>query len=43
MRRSATALRRHIRGRLFENGGLLPHPHATLAGPTYEQWLTATS
>ena len=24
---------------LFENGGLLPGPHATLAGPTYADWL----
>lgn len=24
---------------LFENGGLLPGPHATLAGPTYTNWL----
>lgn len=24
-----------------ESGGLLPSPHATLAGPTFEQWLTA--
>lgn len=24
---------------LFENGGLLPGPHATLAGPTYAEWL----
>ena len=23
----------------YENGGLLPGPHATLAGPTYEEWL----
>jgi uncharacterized protein YbjT (DUF2867 family) len=23
----------------YENGGLLPGPDATLAGPTYEQWL----
>jgi uncharacterized protein YbjT (DUF2867 family) len=28
---------------LFENGSLLPGPHATLAGPTYEQWLDATT
>jgi uncharacterized protein YbjT (DUF2867 family) len=25
---------------LFENGGLLPGPHATLAGPTYADWLS---
>lgn len=24
---------------LFENGGMLPGPHATLAGPTYAEWL----
>jgi uncharacterized protein YbjT (DUF2867 family) len=24
---------------LYENGGLLPGPHATLAGPTFEEWL----
>jgi uncharacterized protein YbjT (DUF2867 family) len=24
---------------LYENGGLLPSPHATLAGPTFEEWL----
>ncbi|MFD3558698.1 SDR family oxidoreductase [Streptomyces sp. NPDC058686] len=23
---------------LFENGGLLPGPHATLAGPAFEEW-----
>jgi uncharacterized protein YbjT (DUF2867 family) len=28
---------------LFENGGLLPAPHATLAGSTFEQWLDSTS
>ena len=28
---------------LYENGGLLPSPHATLAGPTFEEWLAATS
>jgi len=28
---------------LFENGALLPGPHATLAGPTFEQWLDSTS
>jgi hypothetical protein len=26
-----------------EGGGLLPGPHATLAGPTFEEWLAATS
>ena len=26
-------------GEAYETGGLLPGPHATLAGPTYEQWL----
>jgi uncharacterized protein YbjT (DUF2867 family) len=25
---------------LFENGGLLPGPHATLAGPSYARWLS---
>lgn len=24
---------------LYENGALLPGPHASLAGPTFEQWL----
>jgi len=24
---------------LEETGGLLPNPHATLAGPTFDQWL----
>jgi uncharacterized protein YbjT (DUF2867 family) len=28
---------------LFENGALLPGPHATLAGPTFEEWLDSTS
>jgi uncharacterized protein YbjT (DUF2867 family) len=28
---------------LFENGALLPGPHATLAGPTFEEWLDAES
>jgi uncharacterized protein YbjT (DUF2867 family) len=28
---------------LFETGGLLPGPHATLAGPTFEEWLDSTS
>ena len=27
---------------LNANGGLLPGPHATLAGPTFEEWLDAT-
>ena len=26
---------------LFESGALLPGPDATLAGPTFEQWLDA--
>jgi uncharacterized protein YbjT (DUF2867 family) len=26
-------------GHLFETGALLPGPHATLAGPTFEEWL----
>jgi uncharacterized protein YbjT (DUF2867 family) len=28
---------------LYESGALLPGPHATLAGPTFEEWLDATS
>jgi hypothetical protein len=28
---------------LAESGGLLPGPHATLAGPTFEEWLDATT
>jgi hypothetical protein len=28
---------------LYENGSLLPGPHATLAGPTFTQWLEATT
>jgi uncharacterized protein YbjT (DUF2867 family) len=28
---------------LFEDGVLLPGPHATLAGPTFEDWLDSTS
>ena len=28
---------------LNESGALLPGPHATLAGPTFEQWLDSTS
>jgi uncharacterized protein YbjT (DUF2867 family) len=28
---------------LYETGALLPGPHATLAGPTFEQWLDSTS
>ncbi len=27
---------------VFESGGLLPGPNATLAGPTFEAWLEAT-
>jgi uncharacterized protein YbjT (DUF2867 family) len=27
---------------VFEKGGLLPGPHATLAGPTFEAWLDST-
>ena len=27
---------------LYEQGALLPGPHATLAGPTFEEWLEAT-
>lgn len=29
--------------RLEATGGLLPGPHATLAGPTFSQWLNATT
>jgi hypothetical protein len=29
--------------RLSESGGLLPGPDATLAGPTFEEWLDTTS
>jgi len=28
---------------LYESGGLLPSPHAVLAGPTFEEWLGSTS
>jgi uncharacterized protein YbjT (DUF2867 family) len=28
---------------VFQNGGLLPGPYATLAGPTFEDWLSALS
>jgi uncharacterized protein YbjT (DUF2867 family) len=28
---------------LFETGALLPGPDATLAGPTFEEWLDSTS
>jgi uncharacterized protein YbjT (DUF2867 family) len=28
---------------LNEQGGLLPGPHATLAGPTFEEWLDSSS
>jgi uncharacterized protein YbjT (DUF2867 family) len=28
---------------MFENGGLLPSPHATLAGPSYANWLNQSS
>ena len=27
---------------VYENGGLLPSPHAALAGPTFKEWLDAT-
>ena len=27
---------------LYETGALLPGPHATLAGPTFEEWLRGT-
>jgi hypothetical protein len=28
---------------LYETGALLPSPDATLAGPTFEEWLDSTS
>jgi hypothetical protein len=28
---------------LYETGALLPGPEATLAGPTFEEWLDSTS
>jgi hypothetical protein len=28
---------------LYQNGALLPGPQATLAGPTFEEWLYSTS
>jgi hypothetical protein len=28
---------------LYQNGVLLPGPHATLAGPAFEEWLDVTS
>jgi hypothetical protein len=28
---------------LYETGALLPGPDATLAGPTFEEWLDSTS
>jgi uncharacterized protein YbjT (DUF2867 family) len=28
---------------LYETGALLPGPHATLAGPTFQEWLDSTS
>ena len=28
---------------LYQNGALLPGPGATLAGPTFEEWLNAAS
>jgi hypothetical protein len=30
-------------GKLYVTGALLPGPHATLAGPTFEQWLDSAS
>jgi hypothetical protein len=27
---------------IYETGGLLPGPHATLAGPTWQEWLDST-
>jgi uncharacterized protein YbjT (DUF2867 family) len=32
---------RHVVDALNANGGLLPGPHATLAGPTFAAWLEA--
>jgi hypothetical protein len=29
-------------GHLYTDGGLLPGPDATLAGPTFEAWLEST-
>jgi hypothetical protein len=26
---------------LYESGALLPGPHAILAGPTFEEWLSS--
>ena len=28
---------------LYESGALLPGPHATLAGPTFQEWLDSAS
>jgi hypothetical protein len=28
---------------LYQTDALLPGPHATLAGPTFEEWLDSTS
>ena len=28
-------------GGLYESGGMLPGPHAMLAGPTFEEWLAS--
>ena len=28
---------------LYETGALLPGPHATLAGPTFQEWLDSGS
>jgi hypothetical protein len=28
---------------LYESGGLLPGPHATLVGPTFEEWLDSVA
>jgi hypothetical protein len=37
------AERGHEVAELYESGALLPGPGATLAGPTFEEWLGATS
>ena len=32
-----------VSSELYESGALLPCPEATLAGPTFEEWLDSTS
>ena len=29
--------------KIYESGALMPGPEATLAGPTFEEWLDSTS